>query len=116
MILRAEREITLELHLLQKLKIFPSAELVIIKKESKGFREKQEGTCSEIDDDQSLESNTVLLENELALTERKLSIIRSRRIDEEEMKLVQKKRVAKAKQIDEIQSKDPLNFKNQTRF
>ena len=124
-LVQIEKEITLEFHLLSKLKIFPSAELIILKKEMKAFREKnQSGDHSSGGprgmDGESDQSNELLdhkaLENELYFAEKKLSIIRGRRIDEEETRMAQKKRIAKAKQIDEMQSKDPLNFRNQTRY
>lgn len=128
-LVQIEKEITIELHLLSKLKIFPSAELIIIKKEMKSFREKNQsgdnsggviGGGPHGGDGENDQPNELLdhkaLENELYLAEKKLSIIRGRRIDEEETRMAQKKRIAKAKQIDEMQSKDPLNFRNQTRY
>lgn len=147
-----EKDITQEILLLQKMKIFPSAELIIIKKEMKLFREKYQatggggggggggnqengggggvagagagvggsgagggGSNGESDGLNDME-DILLLENEIILAEKKLSIIRGRRVDEEEARIAQKKRIAKAKQIEESQAKDPLNFRNQTRF
>jgi hypothetical protein len=131
-ILQIEKEITNEFFLLNKMKIFPSAEIIMIKKETKAYRERWcventppvgtggaggGGTGGGGGGDpfeEILDPN--VLENELILSERKLSIIRGRRVDEEETRMVQKKRMVKAKQIEETQSKDPLNFRNQTRF
>jgi hypothetical protein len=122
-ILKVEREIVNELHLLMSMKVFPSTELVIIRKEMKAFRERlgAEKDTTNVDEGDNTagisgEGGDASLESELTLAERKLAILRGRRMDEEDIRTLNKKKAARVKQLEESQSRDPLNFKNQSRF
>ena len=53
---------------------------------------------------------------EYRVTENKLALLRSRRIEEEEARIAHRKKMAKLRQLEESQSKDPANFRNQRKF
>ncbi len=121
MALRVERETVREIEALSSMSVYPSAEVAIIRKEAKAFREGvaaglREGATGENSHVVDMENIEMAYEGELSLAEKKLAIIRSRRLDEEENRHLKKKKLARAKQLEESQSRDPLNFKNQTRF
>jgi hypothetical protein len=115
MICQLERETTIELQTLQELKIFPTAEIAVIKKERKAFLD---STALKLDvpGDQEMQQSDNSTEQELNLSERKLSIIRNRRMEEQELLVNVQKKALKAKQIEEAQARDPANFRNQRKF
>ena len=134
-ILETERFITLELKLLSDLKIFPSQELLLVRKEMKAFRdkiivgklEKHEKARHESDhikgEDHQIAGNVPEYDEmirissmELLVIEKKLSLFIRRRKDEQEAKSVQSRKNAKNKAMQEVQSRDPSNFTNQRRF
>jgi hypothetical protein len=134
MIISIEKEVTDELQQLLEMRIFPSAELAIIRKDKKTFLENAQqmaslnGTSNSYNhstgssavavagDQSALQSLDPLLEQELILVEKKLSVFKSRRVDEKDILISIQKRIVRNKQIEEKQAKDPANFKNQKRF
>jgi len=54
------------------------------------------------------------LENRLC--EKKLAIIRSRRQEEQNSRAAAQRKILRSKNIEEQQSRDPLNFRNQRKF
>lgn len=129
MILSTERDIYQELEILASLKIFPAPELFVIRKETKLFRENHGRIMSDCNSsgdyagsERDSEPGTggaggdASLEAELSLCDRKLAVLRTRRLDAEEARAQLKKKSAKLKMLQETQAKDPSNFGNQTRF
>lgn len=57
-----------------------------------------------------------ILTSENKLCERKLIIFNNKRMEEENKKLSYMRKIAKSKQIEEVQSLDPANFRNQKNF
>ena len=57
-----------------------------------------------------------ILTSENKLCERKLMIFNNKRIEEENKKLSYMRKIAKSKQLEEAQSLDPANFRNQKNF
>ncbi len=57
-----------------------------------------------------------ILTSENKLCERKLIIFNNKRIEEENKKISYMRKVAKSKQLEEAQSLDPANFRNQKNF
>jgi len=57
-----------------------------------------------------------ILTSENKLCERKLNIFNTKRLDEENKKINFMRKIAKLKQLEEAQSLDPANFKNQKNF
>lgn len=121
-IISIEREIFRELEIMAGLKIFPSPELVILRKETKTFRDTHGRLQSDVTaneetgEDEGNKPVDAPLEAELSFCNRKLAIFRSRRLDAEEARAHQKKKAAKMKMLHDTQAKDPSNFANQTRF
>lgn len=102
-----EKEITAELQILAEMKIFPSSEIVIIRREAREFdKALQKQNETQPDSTTMLDQH----EAEFALAERKLSIIRSKRYDEEDIRNNLKKKQLRAKQVEESQARDPANF------
>jgi hypothetical protein len=119
-ILSAERETKAEISQLQS---FPSQEVGVIRKELRGLREKQEQTFQSSPAPSTTSADLLsshydnlitLLRDELQLTERKLQLLRERRESEEEVRAQQNKRLARARAIEELESRDPNNFRNQS--
>eukprot|EP01041_Mallomonas_annulata_P003005 gene3005-5888_t len=102
MIYNLEKLISTEFKYISDLNIFPSAELAIIRKEIKNFKE--------------IAMNDNNAEFEIRLCEKKLAVIRARRQEEQSSRAVAQKKLMKAKALEEAQAKDPANFKNQRRF
>eukprot|EP00602_Paraphysomonas_sp_CaronLab_P004539 CAMPEP_0185035862 /NCGR_PEP_ID=MMETSP1103-20130426/27935_1 /TAXON_ID=36769 /ORGANISM="Paraphysomonas bandaiensis, Strain Caron Lab Isolate" /LENGTH=866 /DNA_ID=CAMNT_0027573135 /DNA_START=824 /DNA_END=3424 /DNA_ORIENTATION=- len=111
---RIERQMIEELKLLSNMKVFPSSELVIIRREVKACKENAAAASTDIG--LSSETAEASLESELVLAEKKLDLIRRRRLEEEAARVAHKKKVARSRQLEESQSRDPLNFKNQSRY
>lgn len=136
MILTTERDIYQELELLAAMKIFPAPELFVIRKETKHFREthgrimsdasssslqatggsSSSSAGSEQDSSEQGAGGDASLEAELSLCDRKLAVLRTRRLDAEEARAQHRKKTAKLKMLQETQAKDPSNFGNQTRY
>jgi hypothetical protein len=135
MILSTERDIYQELEILASLKIFPAPELFVIRKETKHFRETHGRIMSDYASSSGADDTApdaeggegpglgpggrqgdASLEAELSLCDRKLAVLRTRRLDAEEARAQLKKKSAKIKMMQETQSKDPSNFGNQTRY
>ena len=57
-----------------------------------------------------------ILTSENKLCERKLTIFNNKRLEEENKKMIIMRKIAKIKQLDEAQSLDPANFRNQKNF
>lgn len=100
-----ERAITDEFRMFQELGVFPTAELAILRREIKNFKELSEGL--DISEVSELESR---------LCEKKLSLIRSKRVEDQNAKSMIQKRALKLKLLEEEQARDPANFRNQKRF
>lgn len=124
-ILEYEMAISSEIRALANEGIFPSFELTLIKKDMKSFRELQEAmendgthhhTKDELVLDEKLPSVVELRDLEIKLSERKLTLLHTRRQDELEARALYQKKLARAKAAEDSQSKDPLNFRNQTGF
>jgi hypothetical protein len=134
-ILNTERLLTYEVEQYSRLNCFPSQELTMIRKEIRQFKDLQSNLISQVEG-----SNEVLrsekgvstvdnfhsisedysqlisvLSEEQKLSDRKLTILNHRRLSEEEARLAYYRKIQKTKALEEIQSKDPLNFRNQTR-
>jgi len=126
-ILNMECTITNEIQSFCELKVFPSAELVAIRKEVKLFKEQQDSVLNENAVGVDLNSNNdnnqsgyeelmTVLELEKNLCEKKLTMLASRRQEEEVNKAFLIKKAAKIKAFEDLaaeQSKDPANFRNQ---
>ncbi len=132
-ILELEKSLTEELQALVEYKVFPSVELQLIKKEVKAFKEYQDQQKSEVVAEgadsgtkngnnaikkvitmyQSLANNSLI---EQRVCEKKLTIIRSRRHDEQELRNQYLRKMARLKAMEEKESKDPYNFRNQKNF
>ncbi len=132
-ILELEKSLTEELNALCEFKVFPSVELQLIKKEVKAFKEYQdqqkcemaaEGTDSTSKNGntavkklitmyQSLANNSLI---EQRVCEKKLSIVRSRRQDEQELRNQYLRKMARLKAMEEKEAKDPYNFRNQKNY
>lgn len=108
-----EKQVDEEVEKLARLNIFPSAELATIRKQFRYLHEQQDSRKDCEDDGQF---QLYLRDLELRVTENKLALLRSRRIEDEEARIAYKKKVAKLRQLEESQSKDPANFRNQGRF
>ena len=137
-IFETEKMITGELKLLSDLRVFPSQELLLVRKDIKGFKDKT--VITKIDKlekekiqinrskEESLQ-NAKIIKNvpeyeviievsamEQLVTERKLSLFIERRKDEQEAKVHLSRKNAKSRAMQEVQSRDPSNFTNQKRF
>jgi hypothetical protein len=137
-----ERDIGAELAALSEYRVYPSAELAIIRKEVKAFKDHQESVLQQKSGaDSSSSSRTKLdsnvqndgerspnrgaegisgyndlvnilnLENKLCV--RKLNILSSRRQEEEDFRTAALRKQAKQRALEDNQSKDPANFRNQ---
>lgn len=111
-ILETEYQVSEEINKLSQLSVYPSTEIAAIKKQFRYFREQQDAGKETPDEQFPM----YLKDLELRVTENKLSVLRGRRMEEEDAKAAYKKKIARLKNIDESQSKDPNNFKNQKRF
>ena len=112
--------------------MFPSQEILLIKKDMKAYKEKviisklkqQERSDdgekrggenddafyqSDIDDE---DENRELCKIERIVADRKLFLLRERRQAEQESRMIQARKLAKARAALELQSKDPSNFIN----
>ena len=107
-----EKQVDNEVSQLARLSTFPSTELATIRKQFKYLYEQQESGKDSEDDQFPL----YLRDLELRVTENKLALLRSRRIEDEEARIAYRKKLARLRQLDESQSKDPANFRNQRRF
>ena len=107
-----EKQVDDEIDQLSRLRVFPSMEYATIRKQFKYLREQhEEGKMS--NDSQFPQ---YLEDLEYRVTENKLALLRSRRIEEEEARIAHRKKMAKLRQLEESQSKDPANFRNQRKF
>jgi len=109
-LLNIERLVSSEYKLMMELCVFPSAELALIRKDMKAFKERDR------DRDSSAEDEVAAVETEARLCEKKLSIIRARRQEEQAARAAAQKKLAKLKALEESQARDPANFRNQRRF
>ena len=145
MIMATERDIYQELEMLAAMRIFPAPELFVIRKETKHFRETHGRIMSDCSSSSSLllllpgggggggesagseqdsgeqaagtgTEGDASLEAELSLCDRKLAVLRTRRLDAEDARAQHKKKAAKLKMLQDTQAKDPSNFGNQTRY
>lgn len=142
-ILLTEKTIYRELEMLTELRAYPSAELVLIRKEVKAFKDQQDfilskagenkldgaqadaagldgqsaGNGSSDDLTSMLNSGyddlVAILSAENKLCERKLMLMSCRRQEEEERRALYVKKLARAKVQEDNQSRDPANFRNQ---
>jgi len=124
-ILNLECTISNEMQAFCDLKVFPSAELAAIRKEVKMFKEQQDSVLN--DNAAGVESNNnnnqsgyeelmTVLELEKNLCEKKLTMLTTRRQEEEVNKAFLIKKAARLKAFEDLaveQSKDPANFRNQ---
>lgn len=132
--------VTRELKLLSDLKVFPSQELLLVRKDVKGLKDKaalskEEKLGNERERLQNTRSREepvkiakitkkipeyeeiiVVSAMEQLVTERKLSLFVERRKDEQEAKIHKSRKNAKTRAIQEVQSRDPSNFTNQKKF
>ena len=111
-LLNIEKQVDDEIEKLARLNTFTSSELTIIRKQFKYLHEQQDSTHN-LDDDQF---SRYLRDLELRVTENKLALLRSRRLEDEEARIAYRKKLVKLRQLEESQSKDPANFRNQRRF
>jgi hypothetical protein len=138
-ILLTEKTIQRELELLHELNAYPSAELAIIRKDIKTFKDQQELVLTRAadmhnsggggDDEggngagaggggESMPTNgyddlVAILSAENKLCERKLLMLASRRQEEEERRALYMKKIMRSKALEENQARDPANFRNQ---
>ena len=125
-----------------KLQFFPGQELNMIRREVKQFKDQQEqllasanitgeseegsskvaskkNTAKNADNElqgirEGYDSLVSILQEETQLCERKLDILSNRRQAEEESRLQLLRKLAKMKTIEDQQSRDPSNFRNQS--
>lgn len=112
-ILLVERAASDEIEHLSSLRVFPTVELASIRKDIKSLKDIQEGGGK--GDSEFLAENLSHIELEQKFCNRKFTALKTRRLEEEELRAVQMKKLAKLKAMDEAQAKDPANFKNQIR-
>ena len=132
-ILELEKSLTEELNALCEYKVFPSVELQLIKKEVKAFKEYQdqqkcemvaEGTDATIKNGNTAVKKLITMYQSLAnsslieqrVCEKKLSIVRARRQDEQELRNQYLRKMARLKALEEKEAKDPYNFRNQKNY
>ena len=138
-ILETEKQITGELKILSDLKIFPSQELLLVRKDVKAFKDKtiitklekiEKGKYDSSRKDESKKTSGLKVKTnvpeydeiieisvmEQLITERKYSLFIERRKDEQEASALLSKKVAKNRATQEVQARDPSNFTNQKRF
>ena len=114
------------------MKVFPLQEILLIKKDMKAYKVKviiaklkQQERLDEIEkcsrendarfyqsDINEEDENHELCRTEQIVAERKLHLLRERRKAEQENKIIQARKSAKARAALELQSKDPSNFIN----
>jgi hypothetical protein len=110
--LELERASSEELEALGRLGVFPSSEVAAVKKRFKFLKEQQDlGKASD-----DVDFPLYLEDLELRVTENKLGLLRACRLQEEESRAAYRKKLAKIKHLEETQSRDPANFRNQRRF
>lgn len=127
-----------------KLQFFPSQELNQIRREVKQFKEQQEQMLSSaqlVSDQEDVavgktgkknpamnsssgdtsqgirdgyDNLVSILQEETQLCEKKLDILSHRRQSEEEARLLLLRKLARMRSIEDQQSKDPTNFRNQS--
>ena len=118
-----EKAITLEVSNFERIGIYPSAELAIIRKDLKNFKEKELQIRSEEPENAAagvngsnrdwLDEN--LLRHELRMSEKKYDLLQRRRQDDDLSRATSERKVAKAKALEELQARDPANFANQSK-
>lgn len=122
-VLSLEQAVSEEIVALTDLKTFPSAELVLIRKEVKAFKDLQEaaGVSTEglsgagADGPKAHENMMAVADAEQRMCNRKLELLRARRHEEQEARAILMKKIARARALEEAQAKDPANFRNQKR-
>ena len=125
-----------ELRIFAELDIFPSVELALIRKEMKSFLEFQNFQQQEIQvnsnatsDQKSSQSNTklslaqkqilfyenlsIIIQVEKKMCEKKLHVLQNRRQEEQDTRTAMARKLARIKTLEDSQSKDPANFRNQ---
>jgi hypothetical protein len=123
-ILSTEALVTEQLNQLTEYKVFPSVELALARKDNKAYKEYAEELKYQYDKEYRTPSkgrNLVSLYQflnaaaivEHKASEKKLSILQARRLEEYEARQSLLRKLAKAKEIQETQSRDPSNFGNQ---
>lgn len=119
---RAEVESTSEILQLVSFNVFPSAELTLIRRENKLFKDFVDQMQSSQNEDLVRSEITKLNEwrsdslvAEQRYSDRKLGILRARRIEEVEAREAYERKLARARQAEEEQARDPANFSFQQR-
>lgn len=138
-ILGTEKLISKELRSLFDMKVFPTQELLLIRKDLKAFKEKIANTKIDHKGNEIVErrasgqgqgqgqvSHSILdtdfnnsLTNclsEQLLAERKLNLLTERRKHEEDARISHAKKMARIRAAQKTQSRDPSSFANQKRF
>ena len=145
-ILEKERMISQELQTLVEMKTLSSAGLTAIRQEMKSLKTQNENNLSPnsilqvIDisnnEEESNDANNninkkqvkykttipdyndsiEMISAEYKTIDKKLTMLTLRRQNEQELRLAYQRKLARNKAIEEVQAKDPLNFRNQRKF
>jgi hypothetical protein len=130
LLLTCERAITTEIATLDQAGIYPSAELAIIRKDMKSFRDAQESNSSagsELDSGKvvkvsasgmdvisgNVAQDMAFSQYELRISEKKLDLLRRRRQDEDETRAAVSRKLARQQALLDKEAKDPRAFRNQ---
>lgn len=117
LIARAERDVSAELAAFggaDGLRVFPAAEIAQMRRDVRAFKELQEQVLRDPSAQAASQSDQAqllaVLGEEARLSERKLQLLRARRLSEEEARAVLHRRAQRQRQLEEAQARDPANF------
>lgn len=117
LIARAERDVSAELAAFggaDGLRVFPAAEIAQMRRDVRAFKELQEQVLRDASAQAAPQSDQTqllaVLGEEARLSERKLQLLRARRLSEEEARAVLQRRAQRQRQLEEAQARDPANF------
>lgn len=116
-IARVERDVSAELAAfggVDGLRVFPAAEIAQMRRDVRAFKELQEQVLRDPGAQAAQQSDQAqllaVLGEEARLSERKLQLLRARRLNEEEARAVLLRRAQRQRQLEEAQARDPANF------
>ena len=112
-----ESMINEELKAMLDFKIYPTAEISMIRKDIKAFKdfqEEQQANFAQSQEEKNLITTykvlAITLRNELKVCDKKLSIFRARRVEEVSTRDVLARKIARAKAVEAEQQREPANF------
>lgn len=112
-----ETMINEELRAMLDFKIYPTAEIAMIRKDIKAFKdfqEEQQSNFAQSQDEKNIITTykvlATTLRNELKVCDKKLSVFRARRVDEVSTREVLARKKARKQKEEEAERNDPANF------